>query len=269
MDLCDVALGFRHQEFRWNSCIVRVRARGALKSFLTNAERTEEHEIYVRFHIPLDFHTLKRTLEAAWNSPEPIKIKSGREELGTGILDSPNAVREAAGRGHLSAYYDRDYDQLRAEYLARVRDAENDPQEEDEEAEQEEDEEAEQEEEDEESEPDVDEVLQVHRFEPIITDHTVGVYVVTGVYPRENGFVYQRENGFVIQDENLDMNPPDYHEDYEGFRNWVASIPQTRGINRLVRRLGEDPQRGINISHFIMRWTLSRDGPSVTLIERP
>ena len=130
-DLYDVALGFRHQVFRWNSCIVRVRARGALKSFLTNAERTEEHEIYVRFHIPLDLHTLKRTLEAAWNSPEPIKIKSGRER-GTGILDSPTAVREAAGRGHLSAFYDRDYDQLRAEYLARVRDAERDTQEEDE-----------------------------------------------------------------------------------------------------------------------------------------
>ena len=258
MDLYDVALGFRHQEFRWNSCIVRVRARGALKSFLTNAERTEEHEIYVRFHIPLDLHTLKRTLEAAWNSPEPIKIKSGREERGAGILDSPNAVREAAGRGHLSAYYDRDYDQLRAEYLARVRDAENDPQV-GEVAEQEEDEEAEQEE-DEESEQEEDEALQVHRIEPIITDHTVGVYVVTGFYP---------ENGFVIQDENLDMNPPVWHEDYEGFRNWVASIPQTRSINRLVHRLGEDPQRGINISHFIMRWTLSRDGPYVTLIERP
>ena len=100
--------------------------------------------MYVRFHIPLDLHTLKMTLEAAWNSPEPIKIKSGREERGTGILDSPNAVREAAGRGHLSAYYDRDYDQLRAEYLARVRGTENDPQV-GEVAEQEEDEESEQE----------------------------------------------------------------------------------------------------------------------------
>ena len=133
-----------------------------------------------------------------------------------------------------------------------MRDAENDPQEEDEEAEQEE--------EDEESEQEEDEALQVHRIEPIITDHTVGIYVVTGFYP---------ENGFVIQDENLDMNPPVWHEDYEGFRNWVASIPRTRSINRLVHRLGEDPQRGINISHFIMRWTLTRDGPYVTLIERP
>ena len=165
MDLYDVALGFRHQEFRWNSCIVRVKACGALKSFLTNAQRMEEHCIYVRFHIPLDLHTLKRTLEAAWNSPEPIKIKSGREELGTGILDSPDAVREAASR-HLSAYYDRDYDQLRAEYLARVRDAENDPRvgevaerDGDEESEQEEEEEAEQEEE-EEAEQEEDEALQ-------------------------------------------------------------------------------------------------------------
>ncbi|WP_353239658.1 hypothetical protein [Limnohabitans sp.] len=257
MDLYDVALGPRHSEFRWNSCIVRVKACGALKKDLTTAQRMEEHCIYVRFHMPLDLHTLKRTLEAAWNSPEPIKIKSGREELGTGSLDSPDAVREAASR-HLSAYYDRDYAQLRDEYLARVRDAENDPrvgevaeQEGNEEAEQEEDEEAEQEE---------DEALQVHRIEPIITDQIVGIYVVTGFYP---------ENGFVIQDENLDMNPPVWYEDYEGFRRWVASIPRTRSINRLVHRLGEDPQRGINISHFMMRWLLSsHDGPYVSLIEQ-
>ena len=127
MGLYDVALGWRQQEIRWDSGIMRVRACGALKTFLTNAERTEEHEIYVRFDLPLDIDTLKRTLQVAWNSPEPIKIKSGRER-GTGILDTPTAVREVAGRGHLSAFYDRDYDQLRAEYLARVRGTENDPQ---------------------------------------------------------------------------------------------------------------------------------------------
>ena len=125
-DLYDVAPGPRHSEFSWFHCIVKVKACGALKKDLTNTNRMYEHYIYVRIPMPTDFHTLKRTLEAAWDSPEPIKIKSGREELGPGSLDNRAAVRDAAFR-HLSAYYDRDYDQLRDDYVARVRDAGHSP----------------------------------------------------------------------------------------------------------------------------------------------